>query len=251
MSQQQQKFNTKIYPSITTIILKMFIFLISTIFISFEVYEEITCYQDPYFLSDKLKIAWMTFGIFGLILSAVSTIDSFLGLLQAIYKRCCRARQPREYQNEEELEFFLENGDRIPKGKLRHYNRQPNSCALGWNDATRSDLLGYLIFWFQDVPLLIIYNIGLWTSESIDLHIIRSQHLLFFIFAAVAMGWRMSLFLMRLFRRNCCVNGKEDVIYPPGTCAANCCLVSLCSMILNLFIWMVLIIITLLVLMYV
>ncbi len=159
------------YPSFKNIVLKALIFFISTVFIAFEIYEEIISYKDQHFLHENndMRTAWEIFGTIGFFLSVLQLLVSFVGLLLAVCKWCCCTRKQH---NEYELVAVDEGG--LAKSDRRHSRRQPENCLMGWNDSTRNDFMGSLIIWFQDIPFLIIYVIGLYsnskTSESSDFY---------------------------------------------------------------------------------
>ncbi len=235
------------YPSLKSIALTCFILFMSTAFIGFELYEEIICYQDLLQQNnDKLRIAWKTFGIIGVSLSALSLLDSLLlGLLWTVCKRFCSTQQPRKKMEKKEYKLVAAESDEDDlKSNSRRYKRQPKGCGVGCNDSTRNDFMGSLTIWFQDIPLLIMYIIAFYnnseTSESSEvtdstnsITILPRQQSHFLLSVILAMVWRFLLTIIRHVKR-WSASDKRDVIYPPGTHIGKCYCKIVCSMLVSL-----------------
>ncbi len=157
--------------------------------------------------NDAWLTAWLTFAGIGTCLTVVSILHEFISL---VHTYCCTSEADKD--------------------------KDPFSCCFtrGWNAATRNETLGALTLWFQELPMLVIGVLFVYTQfncKSPQLKNVSADFLEVGISLTVAYAaiiWRFMRSIIRMCIRNSVE--KEDVemkektvIYPDKTCASNYC----------------------------
>ena len=233
--------------------LQTFLFIISTGIAIFDTYTDwvvVLDFKEEGFKNPLLPhnsdwlYAWLVFASIGTFLTVVSFLHDGMSLLHDC-RTCCNKRPNNSYDlgrctaatNRMAMQMELEIDE--DDDKIDDCYKCCYRC--GWNSVTRTETLGALTLWFQDVPMLTLAILFAFsqttckTPEKRDVTPFLQDVGISIAVATAATLWRLLRSLVRLWRSImvrinpkccccCCLPKKGDAAYPPDTCA-QCCIV--------------------------